>query len=83
MREAGKLYGIPKNTLSDHVTGKSSKAYAGAPRSLSDEDEAEIVITCQVLAEMSFPLNVHYAGSVIIDYLAQQGKPNPFRNAKP
>ena len=78
MREAGKLYGIPKSTLSDHVTGKSSKAYAGAPRGLSDEDEVEIVITCQVLAEMGFPLNVYYVGTVIKDYLEQQGKQNPF-----
>ena len=78
MREAEKLYGIPKSTLSDHVTGKSSRAYAGAPRSLSDEDEVEIVITCQVLAEMGFPLNVYYVGNVIKDYLAQQGKSNPF-----
>ncbi|XP_065891572.1 tigger transposable element-derived protein 2-like [Dysidea avara] len=78
LREAGKLYGIPKSTLSDHVTGKSSKAYAGAPRGLSDEDEVEIVITCQVLAEMGFPLNVYYVGTVIKDYLEQQGKQNPF-----
>ncbi|XP_065920314.1 uncharacterized protein [Dysidea avara] len=44
LREAGKLYGIPKSTLSDHVTGKSSKAYAGAPRGLSDKDEVEISV---------------------------------------
>jgi len=63
LREAGKLYDIPKSTLSDHVTGNSSRAYAGAPRSLSDKDEAEIVITRQVLAELGFPLNVHYIGT--------------------
>jgi len=65
------LYDIPKSTLSDRVIRKSSRAYAGAPRSLIDKDEAEIVITCQVLAELGFPLSVHYIGSVIRDYLAQ------------
>jgi len=30
---------IPKSTLSDHVTGKSLRAYARAPRSLSDEGD--------------------------------------------
>jgi len=42
---------------------------------LSDEDEVEIV---QVLAEMGFPLNVYYVGTVIKDYLTQQGRLNPF-----
>jgi len=69
--------------LSDYVTGKHSRAYAGAPGILSDENEVEILIICQVLAEMGFSSEciLLYVDSVIQDYLAQQGKPNPFVNA--
>ena len=56
--------------------GKSSKVYAGAPRSWSDEDEVKVVIicTCHVLAEMGFPLNVFVTGSTKTVLIAQDRK---------
>ena len=36
LRQAAITFGIPKSTLSDHVTGRSSKRYGGAPTVLSD-----------------------------------------------
>ena len=78
LRQAAITFGIPKSTLSDHVTGRSSKRYGGAPTVLSDIEEAEIVITCQTLAEMGFPLNKDYVDVVVKGYLKQIGRPNPF-----
>lgn len=78
LRQAAILYGIPRSTLSDHVTGKSTKRYGGVSKALSSTEENEIVITCQVLAELGFPMNVDYVNAVVIDYLKQEGKPNPF-----
>ena len=83
--EVGKLYNVPNSTLSDHVIGNSSRAYAGAPGTLSNENEVEISTICQLLAEVGFSsecTTVHYDDSVIIDYLALQGKLNPFGNAE-
>jgi hypothetical protein len=60
LRAAALSYGIPKSTLSDHVKGVSSKRYGGCSTVLTREEEQEIVLTCQVLAEMGFPLTTGY-----------------------
>ena len=78
LRQAAILYGVPRSTLSDHVTGKSTRRYGGVPKAFNPTEEAEIVITCQVLAELGFPLNKDYVNAVIHEYLIQEGKPNPF-----
>ena len=36
LKEAGKLYGIPR---AHYVIGNRSRAYAGAPKSLNDEQK--------------------------------------------
>jgi len=78
LRQAALQYGIPRSTLSDHKTGKSTSRCAGAPTVLSHAEESEIVIGCQVLAEMGFPLDKAYVSAIVGDYLKQQGKPNAF-----
>ena len=78
LRQAAIRYGIPRSTLSDHKTGKSTMRYGGAPTVLSHAEESEIVISCQVLAEMGFPLDKAYVSAVVSDYLKQQGKHSPF-----
>ena len=45
---------IPATTLHDHLHGKSKGVGAGAPTVLSPCEEQEIVLSCQVLAEMGF-----------------------------
>ena len=60
LRATAVTYKIPKGTLSDHVRGTSSKHYGGGPTVLTVDEEREIVITCQVLAEMGFPLTKVY-----------------------
>lgn len=71
-------YGIPKSTLSDHVRSVSSKRYGGGSTVLTLDEEREIVITCQVLAEMGFPLTKAYVEVVVRDYLRSEGRSSVF-----
>ena len=63
--EAAKSFGIPKSTLHDHVKGKYTGIGAGGPTALKSKDEQEIVITCQVLAEMGFGMTKQLVETVV------------------
>ena len=78
LRAAALSYGIPKSTLSDHVKGVSSKRYGGCSTVLTREEEQEIVLTCQVLAEMGFPLTTGYVEVVVRDYLKNNSRSSSF-----
>ena len=52
VREAAKLFGVPKNTSHDHVNGKYDATCAGGPTVLQLKVEQEIVASCQILAEI-------------------------------
>ena len=67
-------YSVPKSTLADNVTGKSTTRYGGIPKALSATEEAKIVVTCQVSAEKGFPMNQDYVNAAVHSYLAQEGK---------
>ena len=44
VRRAALVYGIPKSTLHDRVSGKvNHEARVGAPKYLTDEEEEEVV----------------------------------------
>ena len=44
VRRAALVYGIPKSTLHDRVSGKvNNEAQVGAPKYLTDEEEEEVV----------------------------------------
>ena len=74
LRAAAATYGIPRSTLSEHLRGVRSKRYGGGSTLLTSEEEREIVVTCQVLAEMGFPLTKDYVEVVVRDYLQGQGR---------
>ena len=79
VRAATLMYGIPRSTLSEHVRGVRSKRYGGGSTVLSKEEEREVVITCQVLADMGFPLTKDYVEVVVRDYLrGQEGRGRAF-----
>lgn len=78
LRAAVETYGIPRSTLSDHVRGVSSKRYGGCSTVLTLDEEREIVVTCQVLAEMGFPLTRGYVEVVVRDYLQSEGRGSAF-----
>ena len=54
------------------MKGTSSKRYGVGPTVLTVDEEREIVVTCQVLAEMGFPLTKAYIEVVVRDYLKNQ-----------
>ena len=78
LRSAAATYGIPRSTLSDHLRGVSSKRYGGCSTVLTREEEREIVVTCQVLSEMGFPLTKDYVEVVVRDYLKNESRSSVF-----
>ena len=71
VRAAALTYGIPRSTLSEHVRGVRGKRKGGGSTVLTQEEESEIVLTCQVLAGMGFPLTKDYVEVVVRDYLKE------------
>ena len=69
---AAKMFNIPNSTLHDHVSGKSSKVGAGAPTVLSYCEEQEIILTCQVLAEMGFGITRELVTVVLSDFIRER-----------
>lgn len=78
LRAAAVTYGIPRSTLSDHLCGVSSKRYGGGSTVLTRNEEREIVVTCQILAEMGFLLTKGYVEVVVRDYLKGQDRSSVF-----
>ena len=83
MSEAAKLFKIPSSTLHDHLKGKHAAIGAGGPTTLSLKDEQEIVVTCQVLAEMGFGITKEIVETVVADYIRENNILTPFKNGTP
>ena len=64
-------HGVPISTLHDHAHAKSHKIGAGGPTVLAPSEEQEIVISCQVLAEMGFGLTKDLVEVVVMDYIKE------------
>ena len=70
---AHKIYGIPKQTLSERLTGKVSiDARLGRPIVLTTSEENEIVAACIMFAEWGFGLG-KLNWSQIIALVSRQG----------
>ena len=78
VREAAKIFGVPRSTLHDHVSGKHTSIGSGGPTTLALKDEQEIVVTCQILAEMGFGLTRQIVERVVRDYVQENGITTPF-----
>ena len=61
-----------------YIHGVSSKRYGGASTVLTSEEEREIVLTCQILAEMGFPLTKSNVEVVVRVYLINQDRGSTF-----
>ena len=57
VRLTAKKFSIPHSTLNDHCSEAHTKVGAGAPTAPPEAIEKEIVITCQILAEISFAMS--------------------------
>ncbi len=58
-------FGIPKSTLHGHTSGLCKHVRSGAPTVLQLQDEQEIVLTCQVLAEMGFGITRRLVETIV------------------
>lgn len=63
--------------------GKSTKRYGGRPTILTGDEEHEIVVTCQVFQEIGFGLTRDMVENVVMQYLRDMERPNPFLHNKP
>lgn len=64
-----KMYGIPYSTLRDNLKGNSKKWYGGCPTVLHFDEEKEIYLSCQVLQQFGFHLNIDTAGIIVRAWL--------------
>ena len=81
---AAKHYKIPRETLRSRVTGKVSlNAKTGRPTTLTTDEEAEIVETCQVFAEWGFGLRKDDVKAVVADFCRTMRRKNPFKQGMP
>ena len=83
VRAAVKTFEIPKSTLHDHVSSKHMQIGAGAPTVFSPREEQEIVLTCQVLAEVGFGMTRELVEAVVSDYVRENNIDTPFVNGIP
>ena len=76
-------FGVPKSTLYGQTSGMHGRIGSGAPTVLEHRDEQQIVITCQVLAEMGFGITRPLVERVVAEYVRENGIANPFANGTP
>ena len=81
---AAKLFNVPRTTLHDRLSGRVAKeAKVGHPTVLTAAEEAEVLETCMLFAELGFGLGRREVESVIQDYLRVTKKANPFKDEVP
>ena len=83
VRAIANKYGIPSNTLHDHVHGTSKQIGASGPTVLQRSEEKEIAVACVSLAEMGFGITRKLVQVVLFDYLKDNDIPNPFKGGVP
>jgi hypothetical protein len=76
-REAAKLYQVPKTTILDRISGRSSPA-VGHPTELSQEEESVIVERLVLMGRWGFPLSRHDLSHLIKAYLDAEGRTSRF-----
>ena len=65
------------------TSGKYKRLGSGAPTVLQYHDEQEIVLSCQVLAEMGFGVTRKLVGVVVTDYVRENEISTPFTDGIP
>ena len=66
---AAKCFQVPRTTLADHVHRRRVKVGASRPTILTQVEEKELVVACQVLQRMVFLLTRDILTMVVQDYL--------------
>jgi len=81
VREAAKLYGVPRTTLQDRLNGAGDKD--GRPTALSVAEEAEIVGMVKLLGIWGFPFTSTDLCHFVKSYLDKKGVVSVFKNNMP
>ena len=63
--------------------GKSQKRYGGRPTILTNAEENEVVITCQVLQEIGYGLTWEMVEHVVMNYVRDSGRSDAFPRCRP
>ena len=66
-----KKFGVPHSTLNNHYSGAHAKISAGAPIVLPEAIEKEMVMTCQILAEIGFAMSRDLVEVVVRKYITK------------
>ena len=83
MSAAAAEFCVPKSTLYGQTSGMHKRVGSGAPTVLSHHDEQEMVLTCQVPAEMGFGVTRKLVEVVVADYVQENNILTPFTDGKP
>ena len=83
MRSLSKMACKSKCRYCQKAFQNALEACSGGPTALALKDEQEIVLTCQVLAEMGFGLTRQVVERVVRDYIQENGITTPFPDSVP
>ena len=81
LKMAACLYGIPPNTLSDHLSGHSLSGKRGPPSVLSSQEEKLLEEYVIQMANLGHPLSMELLRLKVA--LLTQERPTPFTNGIP
>lgn len=77
-REAESLYGVPRSTLFDHVTGKATTCKRGPPTVLNPAEENMIVEWALHMADIGYGRTREQVCLTVKKILDKDGRDNPF-----
>ena len=84
LRMAARQYGIPKSTLSLHVSGKLQIGARCGPASiLSPEEEQRFVDYALHMGEIGYGHTCEQIIDIVAAIVSKDGRPNPFVNGRP
>ena len=82
-KQASKIYGIPRSTIQNRLSGKFRKISLGPAPILTNEEELIIVDWVLRCHRKGFPRRKENIQSAVKEFLQKQPRPNPFRDNKP
>ena len=80
---ASKLYGIPRQTLVNHLKKKSLSTVKGRPTVFNTDEERTIVDHLIALSKIGYGLDQIQLQKVLQSFVIRSGKVNPFKNNMP
>ena len=84
LRQAEAVYGVPKSTLSDYVSGKVKLGQCqGPPTVLSAEEEGKLARWALEMAAIGYGRSKEQILLTVQKIVEKDQRPNPFKDGKP